>query len=159
MKTASAYKSLCQEEKQFLSDMAEEVAMLVAKPEKRNYFCKNLKEFGEKWEAYETAYDARRKGEWQPSMGMPDDPLATIWPRSDGRPLSAGAFRFPYCGGAIRGVLGAYALLAVIHDKVLPNCPPITRETLPKELADEIWRDLVTGANEEDQLLIFALSM
>ena len=153
MKTASAYKSLCQEEKQFLSDMAEEVAMLVAKPEKRHHFCENLIEFREKWEAYKTAYDARRKGKWQPSMGTPDDPLATIWPRSDGRPLSGGAFRFPYCGGAIRGVLGAYALLAVIHDKVLPNCPTITTGTLPKELADEIWRDLVTGANNEDQLI------
>lgn len=147
MKTASAYKSLQQDEKQFLSDIAEKLALLVAKPEKRNYFCKNLIEFREKWEAYKIAYDARRKGKWQPSMGKPYNPLETIWLRF------AGEGWFPFCGGDICHVLGAYAILAVIHDNVLPKCHSIATGILPEELARKIWRDLVTGAHVEHGIM------
>jgi hypothetical protein len=55
-------------------------------------------------------------------------------------------------GYGIRVYLTAYALLAVIHDNVLPNCPSIAKEVLPKELANKIWRDLITGANEEHSI-------
>lgn len=143
MKAASAYKALCQEDKLFLQDTAQKVAMLVAKPPKTmDYFRKQLTEFADKWTAYETAKEAERKGKWQPSMGRPSNPLWAIWPRN------AGASCFPDFGD-IPPVLGGYALLAIIHDKVLPRCPSIATEILPKELVNKIWRDIVTGANEE----------
>lgn len=149
MDTASAYKALCQEDKLFLLDTAQKVAMLVDKSQKRmDYFRKQLREFGEKWGAWKTAFDAERKGKWKPSMGKPDNPLETIWPSS------AGAGCFPFCGGDIRPVLGGYALLAVINDNVLPRCPSIAKSILPTELGNKIWRDLITGANEEDRLII-----
>ncbi len=145
MKTTSAYKSLCPDERQSLSDAAKDVAMLVGTAETMDYFRKQLREFAGKWEAYKTADDANRKGEWQASMGKPGNPIDAIWPRF------TGGMRLPSYS-SVSPVLGAYALLAVIHDEVLPNCPPITTGVLPKELASRIWRDLVTGANVEGSL-------
>jgi hypothetical protein len=122
--------------------------MLVDKPKKIDYFRKQIKEFGEKWKTWKTAYEAERKGKWQPSMGKTDNPLETIWTRS------AGEGRFPFYGGDIRPVLGAYALLAVIHDKVLPNCPSIAKEVFPEQLVSKIWHNLVTGATLEHRIVI-----
>jgi len=146
VRTVSAFKALWDGDKQFLSAIAKEVAILVAVSENMNYFRKQLTEFADKWGAYKTAYEADRKRKWQPSMGKPDNPLETIWPRS------AGAGRFPYCGGDIPSVLGGYALLAVIHDNILPHCPPIAKDVLPKKLSQEMWRNLVTGIDIEHQL-------
>jgi hypothetical protein len=145
---ANAYKALCQEDKSFLSDTAQKVAMLVDKSKKMNYFRKEVREFGGKWEAYKTYSGASRKGKWQPSMKKPRNPLETIWPQS------AGPGRFPFFGGDIRIVLGAYTFLAVIHDKILLNRPSIAKGILPKDLVNKIWRDLITGANLEDSAII-----
>lgn len=146
MKTASAYKALCQEEKLFLQDTAQKVAMLVAKPPKTmDYFRKQLTKFADKWTVYETAKEAERKGKWQPSMGRPSNPLWAIWPRNTGTNC------FPDFGDIPR-VLGGYALLAVIHDNVLTHCPSTATGILSKELVNKIWRDLVTGANVEDSI-------
>ena len=128
MKTASAYKALCQEEKLFLQDTAQKVAMLVAKPPKTmDYFRKQLTKFADKWTVYKTAKEAERKGKWQPSMGIPSNPLWAIWPRNTGTSC------FPNFGDIPR-VLGGYSLLAVIHNNVLSNCPAIAKGILPKEL-------------------------
>ncbi|MGA2679221.1 MAG: hypothetical protein ABSF37_07970 [Sedimentisphaerales bacterium] len=146
MKTSSAYKTLGDKDKQFLSDIAKQVAMLVAEPQKMGYFRKQLSEFADKWTAYEATKGAERKGKWQPSMGRPSNPLWAIWPRN------AGASSFPDFGD-IPPVLGGYAILAAIHDNVLPHCPLIAKGIMPKELFNKIWRDLVTGANEECRAL------
>jgi len=157
---ASAYKSLCVGEKQFLSGIAKDVAMLVVKPKKMDYFRKQLREFGEKWEAYRKAHQADRKGKWQPSMGKPSNPLGTIWPAAYGsgweddiareRKPSYGVHVVPPPCVAYPPMLVAYVILSVIHDNIPSHCPSITREILPKELAREIWRNLVTGRLQED---------
>jgi hypothetical protein len=157
MRTTSAYKALLDEEKNFLRRIAEEVAMLVATPKKMNYFQKQLTEFAEKWENFRDAYKAHCKGKWQPSMGQPSNPLGTIWPYIYG--LGRGkdflerhelsGHEIPICGRDVRWILGDYALLAVIHDNVLPRCPSITTEILPKDLAKTIWRNLITGVDVE----------
>ncbi|MCJ7777228.1 MAG: toll/interleukin-1 receptor domain-containing protein [Sedimentisphaerales bacterium] len=161
MKTASAYKALWDGDKQFLSAIAIEVATLVAVPENMDYFQKQLTEFTDKWRAYKTAYEADRKSRWQPSMGRPSNPLGTIWPSIYGSGWSDGAENFlhPEGGGIriynfcrdVKFVLGAYALLAVVQDNVLPHCPPIVKGILPKKLCQEIWRNLVTGIDVEGQ--------
>lgn len=139
MTTGSAYKSLHAEDKQFLYDIAKDIAMLVDESKKRVYFQKQLTEFADKWRAYKTAHEADLKGEWQPSMGIPGNPLLMIWPRP------AGVGRFPFLGGG----LGAFALLAVIHDEVLTNCPSIAEDIFLKELSKKIWQNLVSGRLEE----------
>ena len=57
MRTASAYKALTTEDKQFLSEIAKDVAMLVAAPEKMDFFRKRLTEFADKWNAYKEYED------------------------------------------------------------------------------------------------------
>lgn len=143
MQTARAYKSLCPVDKQFLSDTAKEVAVLVKAAKKMRHVREQVREFGERWKAYKMAQDADLKGEWQRSMGRPDNPLDGIWPRS------AAPGQFPSFGGDA-GARAPYALLAIIHDKMLPKCPAVAKGILPKKLVDEIWRALVTGANLEN---------
>ncbi len=142
MTTDDAYESLRQDEQQFLSDQAKDVAMLASQEKQMEYYREQLGEFAEKWKAYKIVQEADSKGEWQPSMGRPGNPLEAIWPQF------RGGMRFPTYGG-IRPVLGDYALLAVIHDQILPKCPPVAARVLPKELISKIWHDLVTGANNE----------
>ena len=162
MKTASIYKALLDDDKQFLSAIAKEVATLVAVSNNMNHFQKQLTEFSDKWKAYKTAYEADRKRKWQPSMGKPKNPLGTIWPLIYGSGWRDGVEKcFPEKRGIIsirlspcrdiKGVLGAYALLGVIHDNILPQCPPIAKDVLPKKLSQEIWRNLVTGIDVEGQ--------
>jgi hypothetical protein len=163
VKTASAYKTLWDGDKQFLSAIAKEVATLVAVPENMNYFRKQITEFADKWRAYKTAYEADRKGKWQPSMGRPSNPLGTIWPSVYGSGWRDGVENFlPEEGGIyylsryypcrdIKIVLGACALLAVINDNILPHCPPIAKGVLSEILSQEIWRNLVTGVGAEGQ--------
>lgn len=163
MKTASAYKALWDGDKQFLSAIAKEVATLVAVRENMDYFRKQLTEFTDKWQAYKTAYEADRKGEWQPSTGRPKNPLGTIWPLVYGSGWKDGAEKLlpggpginllPYypCRD-IKAVLGACAILAVIQDNILPKCPPIAKNVLPKKLSQEIWRNLITGVDIEDTI-------
>jgi len=148
VKTASAYKSLCQDDKRFLLGTAQEVDMLVAKPKKMDYFRKQLRDYGEKWKACKDVYDADRKGKWQPSMGKPGKPFMfeAPWVKERGEPFTLNFG--PRCGD-IQGERGAYAFLAVIHDRVLPNCPSIAKGILPEQLASKIWRNLVTGATLE----------
>lgn len=156
MKKASAYKLLKPQEKQFLSDIAKDVAMLVSKPEKMDCFREQLTEFSNQWKAYKRAYEADRKGKWQPWMGKPSNPLGTIWPIIYGNGWRNPA-SFSYnprnlmqwfpCVGDVRTILGAYALLAVIQDKVLPHCPLLAKDIFPKELTQEIWRNLLTGVD------------
>ncbi len=161
MKTASAYKALWDGDKQFLSAIAKEVAMLAAVSNNMNHFQKQLTEFSDKWKAYKTAHEADRKKKWQPSMGKPKNPMGTIWPLNYGSGWRDGVEKcFPEKGGHsirlspcrdIKGVLGAYALLAVIHDNVSSQCPHIAKDVFPKELSQEIWRNLVTGIDLEGQ--------
>ena len=156
MKTASAYKLLTTKEKQFLSDISKDIAMLVGEPEKWDYFREQLTKFSNQWKAYKRAYESDRKGKWQPSMGKPSNPMGTIWPivYRDGWRVwkkydPKNLMDWYPCIADVRLVLGAYALLAVIHDNVLPHCPPIAKDIFPKELAQEIWRNLVTGVDVE----------
>ncbi len=162
MRTASVYKALRDEDKQFLSAIAKEVAMLADVSNNRNYFQKQLTEFSDKWNAYKTAHEADRKRKWQPSMRKPNNPLETIWPLIYGSSWRDGIKKsFPEKGKIdlrpyhprkdIKRVLGAYALLAVIHDNILPQCPPIAKDVLPKKLSQEIWRNLITGIDLEAQ--------
>ena len=161
MKTVNLYKSLTDQEKQFLSDIAKDVAMLVSEPEKMSYFREQLTEFGNQWRAYKKASEADRKGRWQASMGKPSNPLGTIWPivYGDGWINTANfsydpknlAQWFP-CRRDVRTILGAYALLAVIQDNVLPNCPSLAKDVFPKELTQEIWRNLLIGVDVEGSL-------
>ncbi len=157
MKTESAYKSLPAKDKRFLSGIAKDVAMLVDEPEKRDFFQKQLTEFSDKWRAYKTAYEAGRKGKWQPSMGKPGNPLGTIWPyvyRDGWNFPEYNPRKLPIYSGPrdVRSILGAYAILSVIHDKVLVRCPSIAKDISPKELSQKIWRNLVTGRLEEDSI-------
>jgi hypothetical protein len=124
------HKSLGQDDKQLLTDTAEKAALIVADPNRKNYFCKQLEEFREKWKTETTA-------------APNNPPLGTIWPRS------AVPSHFPQYDGDIRHVLvlSAYALLAVIHDNVLPNRPAIAKGILPEEIVSRIWHDLVTSAS------------
>jgi hypothetical protein len=159
VRTVSAFKALWDGDKQFLSAIAKEVATLVAVPENMNYFRKQLTEFADKWTAYKTAYEADSKGKWQPSMGRPKNPLGTIWSGygsgwKDGvenfLPDGPGIYLLRYypCWD-IKVILGACSLLAVIQDNVLPHCPPIAKDILPKKLSQEIWRNLITGVDVE----------
>ena len=130
MKSARAYRSLLPEEKDFLSATAQEVAMLVAEAKAMGCFRERLSAYTAKWRAFQDVLKAERAGKWQPSMGTQE----TIW-------LQTGPGLF---------VLEPYLLLAIIHDNVLPNCPSVGKGILPVELADKMWSDLVTGADNED---------
>ena len=156
MRTGSAYKALTTEEKQFLSQIAMDVAMLVTPTEKMHCFQKQVTEFAYKWNAYKTAYEADRKGKWLPSMGKPSNPMGTIWPivYKDGWRVwekydPKNLMQWYPCIADVRTVLGAYALLAVIHDKILSHCPPIAKGIFPEKLTEEIWGNLVTGVEIE----------
>ena len=158
MRTTSAYKSLSAEDKQFLSEIAKEVAMLVVTSEKMDCLQKQLTEFADKWKAYKTAYEADRRGKWLPSMGKPSNPMGTIWPivyrngwRVSEKYDPKNLMQWYPCRD-VRTVLGDYALLAVVHDKILPHCPSIAKEIFPKKLTQEIWRNLMTGIGEEGEV-------
>jgi hypothetical protein len=156
--TTSAYAFLSNKEKQFLSDVAKDVAMVVSTPEKMVYYRERLAEFSNHWKAYKKAYEADRKNKWQPSMGKHSNPLGTIWPIVYGNGWRNSAY-FSYnprniaqwypCIRDVRTILGDYALLGVIQDKVLPNCPSIAKDIFPKKLTQEIWRNLLIGVDVE----------
>ncbi len=116
--------------------------MLVDKPRTMDYFCEQIREYGEEWKVRKTTYDAERKGKWIPSMGK------------QGNPFLLEAPWLVASGYGIRVYLTAYALLAVIHDKVLPHCSSIAKGILPKELVNKIWHNLVTGSTLEDRAII-----
>jgi hypothetical protein len=62
------------------------------------------------------------------------------------------AIRLTRSGRTLLNQVG-FLPLAVIHDKLLSKTP-IAAEILPQKLANKIWRDLVTGANEEHSVII-----
>lgn len=140
MNTSEEYKRLSAKDKRFLLDIAKEIAMLVDIPEKMDYFQKQLTEFADKWGEYKAVTQADSEGKWQPSMGKPGNPLDTIWP-----PYISHPGRFPYYlyPRGVRTILGAYALLGVINDKVLPHCPSIAKGIFPKELTEKIWKNII----------------
>jgi len=143
MDTSKAYKSFTQEEKHFLDQIAQDVAILVSTYEQTsaatimNHFRKKLIEFVEKWETYNVAYETHSKGKWFPWMGKPPNPLGAIWPAVYGfkwedatdpmwlQRAHRGVLSY-FCSRDMQ-LLGDYALLGVIHDNVLTHCPPMAK--------------------------------
>jgi len=165
MNTSEGYESLSEEEKRFLKNIAQDIAMQVstdgkhlAAAEKMRHFRGKQTAFAEKWEAHNTAREAFDKDKWLPSMGKPINPLGAIWPyvygcrwedAIGGRSSAEGHFFLAVPKGMT--LLGDYTLLGVIHDKVLPHCPCIAKGILPVKLVELIWQNLISGIDIESK--------
>ncbi len=143
----------------FLSAIGRRVEMWVADPKNgkaMERFRSQLACFGEKWQAYRKARDAWKNGTWNGDMGEPANPLGAIWhaygtgwerpePRGSGLPS------FPvYAHDAI--LPGAYVLLAVVHDMVVPGCARINDGRLPDGPAQEVRNNVLDDPQREGGL-------
>ena len=137
-------------DRRFLLRTAQKVALLVQDQREMKQFRRRLTEFGERWTAYRIAYEAGKAGQWQPEMGTPENPLGTIWP---GAYVQQQPGCFPAYPKDVPTILGDYAVLGTIHDRVLPQCKRINEACLPDELVEEVWLNLVTGRCEESHAI------
>jgi hypothetical protein len=135
---------------QLLRRVAKETAILVANGTNMGHFRHQMAEFAEKWRAYKIAHEADEQGTWQPSKGLPENPVGTIWPYVYvEQPTGPGLLYLPLYPRNMPEVLGDYALLQAIHDCILSNCERIGDESVPRELTDEIWQNIITNVDGE----------
>ena len=152
---------LSPDEVRFLRDVADEIAMLATDADVQTRFRQGLTKFASQYARFKESWEADQAGTWQPEMGKPANPLGAIWPVTYGtgwktydelKPEGAHTWipvQIYRAIGEDAQLLGEYALLAVIHDMVLPNCEPIGAGCLPQELAGEIWESLLNNTDGE----------
>jgi hypothetical protein len=142
-------KRVSQTEMRILEATAREVAMLTDDEGSKSRWRTQLNQFGDRWGAFKETHDAWAKGTWTAKMGTPTNPLGALWPRAYGtgwevpgdicRLDRMSLLQFPSATEDASGLLACYALLAVIHDIVLPGCPRINDGSLPERLCKEVW--------------------
>jgi hypothetical protein len=112
----------------YLSELAKDIAEMVADPRKMGRFREQLKIYADLWKQWTTADEANRKGCWTPAMGRPEC-IFNIFSRSynlwNEREKEA------------KMLAGSYALCALIHDKQLPHLVKINTNILPVEAIAE----------------------
>lgn len=146
----------------FLENTATAIAMLAQDGRARARFRDGLTQFASQYAAFRTAHEAWKAKTWREEMGTPTNPLGAIWPGTYGtgwkRPED---FRPPGFTGIwvpvqlwraiekdVPKVLGDYALLTAIHDKILPGTP-INDGCLPDDLFRKIWCNLLNNVDGE----------
>ena len=99
-------------DRQILIRTAQNIAPLVQNQKKMRRFRARLTEFAAKWKAHRTAHEAEQEGKWQPSMGIPENPLGVIWPYAY---IQQQPGHFPNYPKDVPTILGDYVILGVIH--------------------------------------------
>lgn len=145
---------LTPDDMRFLENAAADVAMLASDESVRARFRDALAQFAAQYAAFRTAREAwdAKPRRWRAEMGKPTNPLGAIWSHTYGTGWKGwqdlepaglhGRIWSPLrheIEKEVPWILGAYALLAVIHDKILPQSPRINDGFLPEDLAQKIW--------------------
>lgn len=127
---------LAPDDMRFLENAAADVAVLASDESVRARFRDGVTRFAAQYAAFRTArkaWDANPRT-WRAEMGRPTNPLGAIWPYTYGTGWKGWQDLKPAgCGGRawspllheiekeVPMILGAYGLLAVTHDKILPQ--------------------------------------
>ncbi len=114
--------------KEYLSELAKDIAELVVDPIKMERFRDQLKIYTDFWKQWSTFYEADRQGCWKPSIGRPER-IFNIFSRSYKPPKD-------FEKDAKR-LSGSYALCALIHDSQLPRPVKINIDIIPIEAIEE----------------------
>lgn len=145
---------LTPDDMRFLRKAAADVAVLAIDERVRARFHDALTRFAAQYAAFRTAREAwdANPHTWRAEMGRPINPLGALWPYTYGtgwkgwqdlEPAGRGrrAWNPLLCEieKEVPMILGLYALLAVIHDKILPQSPRINDGFLPEDFAQKIW--------------------
>lgn len=113
----------------YLSELAKDIAEMVADSRKMGRFREQLKVYADFWKQWTTSDEADRKGCWTPVMGRPEC-IFNIFSRSYNLLLKE-------FEKDTKRLAGSYALCALLHDKQLPHLDKINTNIIPVEAIAE----------------------